>query len=90
MSRNVEINQGKTGVTTEIAESVSGLGTNAVREVLGPPHSRWNIDGLIWLYLFQNTSEGNDQRFSVELHFDNKGLVKEILVNDDIAQYEGG
>ena len=81
-TREVEVRQGNESLPDYINEVV-GKDATEVRSILGPPQSRWNIDGEIWIYYYRSKGRDRDVRFSAELLFDDDGRVSEVRINED-------
>ena len=78
LTRNVVIEQGNPNLM-ELSSQLGGLTTDEVRELLGPPQSRWNIDHEVWIYYNNVVERGELIDFSVEIHFDDVDTVEEII-----------
>ena len=89
-SRDIEIRQGNANVTPEQATSVIGLDADAVREVLGPPHSRWQLDGQVWVYYFKLSKKGVDENFTAQVVFGSDKLVDDVQISGKIESQPSG
>lgn len=80
-ARVIEINQGR-ALTSEEFNSVKGLSTDEVRQLLGPPSSRWNLDGQVWVYYIRDDSVDQELELSADVIFGPDGLVEEVIVSE--------
>ena len=85
-SRVINTNQGY-DVDLDLLNSMEGKTAQEVKTTLGPPQSRWNIDGELWVYYFKRESNP-PLDISAEIHFDEKFVVKEIIVVDQSTTIE--
>ena len=78
-TRDVVIQQGHFQ-TTELIEQARGQDAAAVRELLGPPQSRWQLEQEVWLYYYYFKDREREERFTAELRFGPDGTVEDIII----------
>ena len=81
MTREVVIHQGNKDLPEKISQ-VSGMDASQVRALLGPPQSRWNIGGEVWIYYYRDKGRDRDNSFVAEVMFDENGKVASVKVED--------
>lgn len=78
-TRGFIVEQGQQ-IEPEQLDGLIGLDTNAIRGRLGPPHSRWLIDELIWVYYFKENPAVSTENITAEITFNSNGVAAEVHI----------
>ena len=77
VTRVVEIEQGRVGLP-ELVAGIEGKTKIQVRNLLGPPQSRWELDNEVWLYYRSQIKVNDSSTFFAEVHFDADSKVARV------------
>ncbi len=85
LTRDIEIRQGHEEFTEEKLRGVEGLNSEQVRQRLGPPQSRWNLENQVWIYYYRIKNRSTERWQTVVIEFDANLVAKEVRFEDYVA-----
>ncbi len=72
---DIEVEQGRESYAVLADQIEPGMTAAAVRTLMGPPHSRWELDTEQWVYYFSRHSYASDTSHILRIHFDDSKVV---------------
>ena len=76
MVADIAVNQGSKAQLEEFEKVSIGMSPKQVRALLGPPHTRWDLENEVWIYYYQRRDAKTDEQAGMQITFAGDEIIE--------------